>query len=463
MIKQPRNVARVIGHRQISIQQAPTNLSASPPTYRPTISAISENVDELPSLQSSNSQFSSETPVFQTIGQAQSTLSLTLPPSLPIYLKRGSLISLYTTPAPPVNVPGTAPSSTSSNASVGSAPTISSTLQITSPFTRLFHGGITSAYQRLVSTVPTNLLISAYTSTTSSNIISYFTRATESSKTFCNITLDGTTDWALLQPRALHFYAGSNLVLKTNKLPLKVNRKGVSKFGLPKNASTGLRTGWWNSGYSVCSGRGLVGLVGNGSIFQFGLQEDEYVLIKRSNLLGCSLLDKSELESGYFTAERLNSGLTATKEVHEEEDEDNMEFMASKEEEPHSDTISSRVYATVKGWYSWLKGVKDDTYEQLIVGNGDFVNVKGPRTLLLQTNTGFDHFVVNRGKGGLRSSSLESVEKYIRDKKQFKNPEKTSEDYLSYVTVKDGKVEFRNTPDFRKTVEYIESLKPKKD
>ncbi|GMF91623.1 unnamed protein product [[Candida] boidinii] len=59
------------------------------------------------------------------------------------------------------------------------------------------------------------------------------------------------------------------------------------------------------------------------------------------------------------------------------------------------------------------------------------------------------------------SNQVSNVEKYIKKAEDFKNPQTKPADFLSYVSVKDGKVEFKSTPDFSRTVKEIESLKKK--
>ncbi|GME91720.1 unnamed protein product [[Candida] boidinii] len=122
----------VVSKRNITISQSPTV------TYSPNSSIntqgnvisnnnISKTVHQLPDLIPEGSD-----PLFQSIGTPQSTLSLSLPPSSPVYIKRGSLISLFG-----------AKDITNS---------ISSTLEIHSPLRRLLYGNITSSYQKLMST-----------------------------------------------------------------------------------------------------------------------------------------------------------------------------------------------------------------------------------------------------------------------------------------------------------------------
>ncbi|KAG7901363.1 hypothetical protein KL935_002429 [Ogataea polymorpha] len=401
-------LANALLHRQlkrsISIHQA-SNIVID--KRQPDVSPVSSNISE---LSSDSYQLPTEA-VFDTIGHDQSTLSLTVPPSVPVHVKRGSLMALFT--------------ATETKASMKDI--VQSRLEVQEPLKRFAYGGHTFLYQRLISTVPLTLLVSAYNSTS-------LVRRSKTSKTFCNLSLDGSVDWALFSPDSVQAYSGNSLTITSQKLPRSVSKAGVRKFGLPKNSTPGL-AGLFSSGYKHVSGRGYVSLVGEGSIFKLNLDEDEEVLVRKDNLFAASVTQTQDLADGYFVSQTLDKQLQAEPEV---------KVSHTQQEESVFSKVKEFVY---KGW-GYLHRRQQSLFDT-IIGNGSYINVRGPRILLIQANTGEDRYVV-----GSRSS-VSSVEKYIK-KGGFSQPLRSSEDYMSYATVKDGRVEFRNTPNFDETVAQIE-------
>ncbi|KAG7732110.1 hypothetical protein KL948_002308 [Ogataea haglerorum] len=319
--------------------------------------------------------------VFDTIGQTQSTLSLTVPPSVPVHVKRGSLMALFT--------------ATETKASMKDI--VQSRLEAQEPLKRFAYGGHTSLYQRLISTVPVTLLISAYDST------SVFRRS-KTSKTFCTLSLDGSVDWALFNRDSVQAYTGNSLTITIQKLPRSVSKAGVRKFGLPKNSTPGL-TGTFSSGYKHVAGRGYVSLVGEGSIFRVNLNEDEEILVKKDNLFAASIGQIQDLEDGYFVSQILDKHLQA-------EEEEEVRVIDTRQEESVFSKAKELIY---RGWNNLHR--KQQSLFDTIIGNGSYINVRGPRILLIQANTGKDRFVIGS------CSSVSTVEKYIK-KGGFTQPPK---------------------------------------
>ncbi|KAH3662410.1 hypothetical protein OGAPHI_005662 [Ogataea philodendri] len=334
---------------------------------------VSENV---PDLNSESHEIPTEV-VFETIGQSQSTLSLTVPPSVPIHLKRGSLMSLFT----------------ASETKSSLKDVVQSSLQLQEPFKRLVYGGHASLYQRLVSTVPLALLVSAY------NPKSLF-RTSQTSKTFCNITLDGTIDWALFKTDSLQAYGGNSLVISSQRLPQTVSRSGIQAFGLPKGSVPGLSKRPF-SGFEHVAGRGFVSLVGEGSIFKLNLEEDEEILIRRDNLFAASIKQKQDLQDGYFVLQTLTRHLeTGEREIVIDSEGKKTFFVKA------GDYVLDLLKAFKEKRQSWFENV---------IGNGSYINVKGPRILLIQANTGSDKFSLGQ------NYNVSKIEKYIK-KDEFQQP-----------------------------------------
>ncbi|QPG73151.1 hypothetical protein FOA43_000457 [Brettanomyces nanus] len=339
-------------------------------------------------------EFTKDEPVMETLGNPKSTLSLTIPPSVPVYVKRGSLISIFMA---------------DSGANLDTA--VTSTLRINQPIRRFLYGGFTSTYQRLLSTVSLNLMISAYSKGGPLSSFMFSTKA-QSTKTFCNIAMDGTMDWALLDPKSLHVYTGNNLLVTSQMLPKKTNGK--------KKLDTGLYS-LFQSGYTLLTGRGYVSLVGSGSIFKLGLARDEEIYIKQANLLATTIKDVSELSSGYFIGKNIDNKTFAK----------SVKVKAKKE-------VGLGELETTKSRLSWFGAFKSMLVKvlsilassqarvsKLVAFNGRYIKVKGPRTLLIQTSSGLDKFVYNStllGRSKFRGS-ITDVEKFIRNKQQLSKPE----------------------------------------
>lgn len=421
----------VVTKRNITISQSPTV------TYSPNSSIntqgnvisnnnISETVHQLPDLIPEGSD-----PLFQSIGTPQSTLSLSLPPSSPVYIKRGSLISLFG-----------AKDITNS---------ISSTLEVHSPLRRLLFGNITSSYQKLMSTVPIKALVSAYDQG-SFGILSFLTKGTASTLTFVNLSLDGRVDWAIFPPKGLHCYAGSSLI--------------VSPRAFPRNSKNGMFS-WLRSGYTLCSGRGYLSLIGEGQVFKLSLGPDEEILIKKDSLLASSVNGVDDFKNGYFEMENLNQKIDEESKLNQKTDQDSDEslkpWINPDESTPKSSIISTTYNYTkrfIQNIVSIFKSSSNNIHDN-IIGNGSFLKIKGPRSILLQTKSGMEKVTIGSNTNSFSSLSnqVSNVEKYIKKAEDFKNPQTKPADFLSYVSVKDGKVEFKSTPDFSKTVKEIESLK----
>ncbi|ODV93396.1 hypothetical protein PACTADRAFT_5178 [Pachysolen tannophilus NRRL Y-2460] len=129
----------------------------------------------------------SANPQFQKMGNTSSLLSFNLPPSVPVYIKNGSLVSLY----------GSSISGKKTNNSISS---VTSQLEIISPIKRFFYGGFTSSYKKLISTVPFNVLVS--TDSRKNFLSRLFIKTSVSEKSFVNLSLDGRIDWAVFPTRA---------------------------------------------------------------------------------------------------------------------------------------------------------------------------------------------------------------------------------------------------------------------
>ena len=116
-----------------------------------------------------------------------------------------------------------------------------------SPFTRAL-GGVPFLYQKISSTSPLTALIASRSAST----------------TFAVVYLDGRVDWVVAQRSALLAWTGTALQVKP-----KLNMR----FGLAH----------W--GQNLVGGRGLVGLVGRGQVYQVQLKAGEEYILHPANVL----------------------------------------------------------------------------------------------------------------------------------------------------------------------------------
>lgn len=397
-------------------------------------SKVSTNVPSLhyPKGETNTIKFTKDEPTFRVLGTPQSTLSLTVPPSIPVHIKRGSLMSLYS--------PG---SETAIDSSV------TSTMEISQPIRKFIYGGITSAYQHIRSTVPLNMLISAYSTGGFWSAITSHTKK-EATKTFCNIAMDGTVDWALFQPKSLQVYTGNSLSITGKKFPIRSKKSKRITLGT-----------FFHRGYSLMSGRGFVSLVGSGSIFKLSLGHDEEVYIRKSNILASTVKDISEFATGDFQKAKINNKTRNQMELEQKRaEEQNLKIKTLiTTTETHTPTTWDKLRVRFIKALNWIWYKVNDASNK-VIGNGEYIKITGPRLLLLQTSTGYDQFIFGSDIRGsyFKSRNIKETEKFIKKEKELIKPVATVGDNLSVVTIaKDGGIKYHNTENFNDEVKRIES------
>lgn len=353
--------------RTISILQVPAQTTQPIPSTTTTPANIQdvENLSEYKSL---------EVARMKCLGNPQSILSIDSPPSVPVYVRKGSLLSLYGT----------------------NSLAVKSNLQFLLPLSRLFYGGYASFYQKLHSTTPFSALISSSTRT-------LFKKSRNN--TFAKLVLDGKNDWAILNKQALQLYTGNSLNINMFKLPAKVSSKLVKRVG---EVSTGLPK-WNRLGYTLLSGRGQVGLVGNGSIYSINISQDEELLINYQNLLAITVNGPHDLQNCIARHS----------------------FPVEQQIEPTPKNNFEHYWYKIKSWFSSGKS----STQNFLVGNREFVRIIGPRNLLLESD-----------QPHLEAPKLQMP--------SFAYPVQPKlQDYLSYAEVTpDKKITLRSTPDFKETL-----------
>lgn len=333
-----------------------------------------------------------DTPQLTTLGTPPNVLLVSVPPSVPIHLKKGSLLSLY------------------------NCRDIETELKIThglfKPWKSLqYFQWPFNIYSKLISTTPFSVLISSDAKL----------------KSFATVTLDGSTDWAVLKPKAVGAYIGNTLSVSLHRLPGTISKKLA--LVLP-DYTIKSKTGFspWR-GYTFLTGRGHVGLVGEGSVYNINLEAGEKILIHQKNLLAITVNGPADLQ--------------------------NCIVKHSKPKEQHLTEVKPIETSPKKvvPWYSKtlevLKSLfrKTPKVEDFLVGKEEFVTVVGPRNILLQSSY-----------GTLLSTAVDTTNKLkIPVNKLIQDTKKTTKDVLSYVSISPTKgAVFENTPDFKESVEKIE-------
>ncbi|RCK67553.1 Altered inheritance of mitochondria protein 24, mitochondrial [Candida viswanathii] len=406
--------------RHISINQHP---STTPPATSSTdeltkTTTIPANIQEAKELASYRAL---ETPEFTTLGTPPSVISINSPPSVPVYLRRGSLLSIY------------------GIQEISSIDSVRSNLEFPLFWKRLVYGGFVSGYQKLISTTPFSVLVSS---------LSRASVGKATPKLFVNLVLDGGADWAVLNKDAIQVYAGNSLSLGLFRLPRYVSKRLARKLRIPGRSLTGLFS-WSKIGYTLITGRGNVGLVGNGNVYSLNLNEDEEVLINKNNLLAITVNGPYDLQNCVikyqFPVKETTSTTPAAKQVIEK----------PKLLEPNAwgqvvyrvNQVSTWVKNAVKFIQKYTIGARETSYNYL-VGNQEFIKVVGPRNLLLQSNVQSAYIPpIRRSSKTIQDSGAEVAA----------TSDKKSSDYLNYVTIEPGKgAVFKSTPDFKEKVKEIE-------
>lgn len=432
-------IASVRFVRHITIQQ-PSTVSTATPVSLDAASHDSETKSQNAAPQveiaiKTNIGVVPDHPQFKTIGTPATTLSVSIPPSIPVTVKKGSVMSVYSYS----NNKMPSHSSTNINNS------IKSTWKFFQPLRRLFLSGETASYQRIIGTVSLQLLISAYT-TGGSKVSSLGT------KSFVNLSLDGTFDWALFNTSSLQCYTG-------NSLNVDVKR-------LPKDLQYGLK----GRGYTWINGRGLASVVGNGNVFNVSLGEGEEIRVDRNNIFAVTMKDVSELSNGSIYAEKWNisDGVFSKRDDHEKvSDTEPAQALETKTNTKWTNNIYlDNIIGYTKILFSKTFNFFGDSKSLLtdyVMGTGNYVVIRGPRTVLIETGAGKDNFVVNTQNifQNTTKGAVEELEEFVKTEEEFSNPTPKNGDNFGVVRIENGKVKYENIDNFDKEVKRIEGLMKK--
>lgn len=346
----------------------------------PTDAIRSGVVKELPNLKTVNDIHMS------LIGNPSTAILVGVPPSLPLFVKKNSVISIQAKPE-----------------------SIDVALKYRQPLKNFFLGNFASSYQRLIGVEPFTVLVSSETPPYFSKLFSR-----RLSRSFALLSLDGAKDWAILKRNGLQAYSGPSLKIDIHILPKRVSRQLSKHLSIPSRLPTGLQS-WLTRGFTFIQGRGSVGIVGDGTIFQSELSEGEEVLVKRSALLGLSVNGPHELQNciaGFaFNDSPINIRLQPP---------------------PAPAHISSfkELMAQFRHYYHQGASVFKKAFRFAIElqNNDEFLRVLGPRTLLLQSTLHGTSFERKFNLPSLKSSTQVEI---LPDEIENNTPK----DYLNVVVV----------------------------
>lgn len=203
---------------------------------------------------------------FEDIGTNSDLIKINVAPSQPLFCRKHSIVSLS-----------------------GALENIKSKVKFLDPVRRFVYGGHNSRYEELTSTEPFLLLIG------SSSTEGLF-RIGGASQSLALLELDGRTDYAILQKKALQVFTGPSLHVRTYLMPRFVSRQLGLRFGVPRSTRNGLSS-WSNLGYTFVGGRGKIGVLGMGQICAFRIQEGEEALFEKSHILGISVNGPQDLKN----------------------------------------------------------------------------------------------------------------------------------------------------------------------
>ncbi|CAH6721477.1 altered inheritance of mitochondria protein 24, mitochondrial [[Candida] jaroonii] len=306
-----------------------------------------------------------ESPEIKSINN--SILSIELPPSIPISIKKGSLISIYGI----------------SNLSISS---ISNQLDF--KLSDVFYGDFNLIFSRIISTSKISMLISS----NRSKIFNF--NKISNTNSISMINLDGTNDWALLNQSNLQFKIGNSLILSNYLKPKFISKKSARSQGLSRNEMTGLRSkfiaDWlwpFNKTFKLISGRGQIGIIGKGSIYNINLVENEEVLINKDSLLAVSVNGPHDLQNCMI---RYQPELEIAQPT---------EIVSTDTDHVRAEVIKSEPMKSINNRTAWLKpyisavskffGTAKTQTSNYLIGNQEFIKITGPRNLLIQSDTNY--------------------------------------------------------------------------
>lgn len=363
------------------------------PTHADLISNNNSNTQQ---LFTKNSKF----PIFETLGDPSTLASVTIPPSVSLYVRKGCLVSLYNS---------------------ASLTQISMSDQWLNPWKKfLRYGSIKpSIYHKLISNDRFHCLISA--NFNCSKIGTFLGWPSTPFRTLSLLNLDGRTDWFVFGRDSIIAFE-ENLSLNITEATFWQKSRKFFKAILPK--------------HSIVKGRGNVLLSGSGSIYTIQLNENEEIIIKSEHLLAANGISFSDIMKNIKNHPLISKNIKSPKLIEK------------------NNTIGD--FKNIQDIFFWSKtsciilwnGIKA-MYSNYMNGPSTYLKIKGPRTLIIQSSKNIY----------LPDTPLatQPIKKKLVSEVSLSSST-SSNNYLSYATVQNGEVIFKSTPDFRDTIEKLKAL-----
>lgn len=338
----------------------------------------------------------------EAIGSPPSALTIGAPPSLPVYIRRHTLLTLQANLA-----------------------NIKLTSKFVDPFRRLLYGNFASRFQEVLSSSSFTMMVSSNTPTLFPAV---FRKTTP--KSFATVSVDGTKDWAFLKRDALQVYTGPSLDISTRKLPSKISKRLSKNLNLSSRKPTGLSS-WFKRGFIFVHGRGALGLVGSGLVYSATIAEGEEIAVNKNSLIGVSVNGPHDLQNCVI---EFSNPVTYL----------NIKFVNPKRP-MHLKTAMDFVLEA-KFYYCKTLQVTQRLKHKVFEENQDFVRVIGPRSILLQSGSPQELF-----EKSLELSRLAT--QFTLDTSANQESVKAPSDYLNVVTVAAGeKATIQSVADFKNSL-----------
>lgn len=339
-------------------------LRPSPTTVIPSNVLSSSQLDLKPLFENESDQTVTEngaitsTTRFQLLGDNPTLASIQVSPSIPLYVRHRSLVSIH------------------------DADRLSNVSVSFKKWFKLWPTLSLSRFDKVVGTNQFNCLVSSV----------------RPSDTLSLLQLNGTYDWIVLNPNSILSFE------ENSSLSIQWFHKYLNYFGWLSNKISVF------SNYGKLSGRGNVLLNGSGSIYKLELKsEEDQILLQKNRILAINGLNKLDFSQA-VTLEK-SSALKHT---------DSKQLENSTRNDTNADNTTANAFLQfLQKLASFIK----TTWQSY--NSSDFVRVKGPRTVLVQTDP--------------KSANHISWADHAMSLKPAKN-------YLSFASVtKDSTIKFRNT------------------
>ncbi|AGO11432.1 AaceriACR186Wp [[Ashbya] aceris (nom. inval.)] len=346
---------------------------------------------------------------FELLGESGTLARASVPPGVSLYVRRGCMVSLY-------NRSGLRD--------------IAMSHQWLQPAVRMlrYRSLKASIYYRLSSPAHLNCLLAP---NFTSQLLWRVRPA--AGRTLCPLTLDGTSDWFVFGRDAVVAYeSNSSLVIQEG--PFRRPFRRAHPLG---------------SKLQLLQGRGSLLLSGYGTVYRVDLKDagDELILQRRHLLAvnGTAPADIHACASPYDMLPPVPAARTAPP-------------LVSFGENRRIHIAWSNFGLWLSAHASHIRSVVQHLYSRYLHGPSDFVKIRGPRTLMVQS--------MYSGSVPLPGVSGRSAHQPLYTTDMDSLPElkvSDAKNYLSYASVgPDGKVSFRSTSDFKDTVKQIELAKKKR-